>query len=472
MSKELRAELHEQFAAWLERAAGDRALEYEEILGFHLERAYLYRAELAPVDEAAGDLASRAAERLASAGRRASVRGDTAASASLLERAASLLPTDDARRKALFPELLHATIESGQLSRASAILTEAFELARSTDDRHLEMRAVLAQVALSTQTDPEHNIEEAKTAVNEAIDVFEQVGDESGLADAYLLLARFEIWLGRSAGAEEACAQAAAHARRAGDRVAESRSLVWLGLAFGHLNFPARLAIERTSEILENAKDDRNVQGTVLTSRAILFAIQRRFDEARRDLAAGRDLHQELGSMLDWGGTASNGAIVHLLAGDPTSAEDVLREALEALQEMGETGYTSTLHAQLAVALYAQERYEEAYEATELSERAAARDDFDSQVRWRCVRAKLLARQGEISVAETMAREAIQSIEDTDLVDLYADALSDLAAIYGMSGRIEEQMTCLRDALRVYEARENVVGADRARSLLGAAQRS
>ncbi len=472
MSKELRAELHEQFAAWLENAAGERVLEYEEILGFHLERAYRYRAELAPVDEAAGDLASRAAERLASAGRRASVRGDTAASASLLERAASLLPTDDARRKALFPELLHATIESGQLSRASAILTEAFELARSTDDRHLEMRAVLAQVALSTQTDPEHNIEEAKTAVNEAIDVFEQVGDESGLADAYLLLARFEIWLGRSAGAEEACAQAAAHARRAGDRVAESRSLVWLGLAFGHLNFPARLAIERTSEILENAKDDRNVQGTVLTSRAILFAIQRRFDEARRDLAAGRDLHQELGSMLDWGGTASNGAIVHLLAGDPTSAEDLLREALEALQEMGETGYTSTLQAQLAVALYAQERYEEAYEATELSERAAARDDFDSQVRWRCVRAKLLARQGEISVAEAMAREAIQSIEDTDLVDLYADALSDLAAIYGMSGRIEEQMTCLRDALRVYEARENVVGADRARSLLAAAQRS
>ena len=80
--------------------------------------------------------------------------------------------------------------------------------------------------------------------------------------------------------------------------------------------------------------------------------------------------------MLDWGGTAGNGATVHLLAGDPKAAEDLIREALEALQEMGETGYTSTLEAQLAEALYIQGRYDEAYEATKLSERAAARDDL------------------------------------------------------------------------------------------------
>ena len=472
MSKELRAELHEQFAAWLESAAGDRVLEYEEILGFHLERAYRYRAELAPVDEAARDLASRAAERLSSAGLRAGVRGDMAAAADLLDRAVSLLPNDDARRRALFPELLHATIERGQLSRANAILTEAFELARTTGDRHLEMRAVLAGVALSAQTDPEQDFEEAKTAVKQAIDVFEEVDDESGLADAYLLLARFGLWLGRSAAAEKACGQAAAHARRARDRVRETRSLVWLGLALGHGNCPARLAIKRTSEILQSAHDDRNVQGTVLTSRATLFAIQRRFDEARRDLSAGRNLHQELGAMLDWAGTAGNGAIVHLLAREPKAAEDLLREALEALQEMGETGYASTLQAQLAEALYAQGRYDEAFEATELSERAAARDDIDAQVRWRCVRAKLLARQGKTSEAETMAREATKRVEDTDLVDIYAGALSDLAEIYAMSGRSEDQATCLKHALRVYEARENLVGADRARSLLDAAQRS
>ena len=44
MPKEQRAELHERFAGWLERAAGDRLAEYEEILAHHLEQAYRYPA--------------------------------------------------------------------------------------------------------------------------------------------------------------------------------------------------------------------------------------------------------------------------------------------------------------------------------------------------------------------------------------------------------------------------------------------
>ena len=59
MPKELRAELHERFASWLERMAGERVLEYEEILGFHLEQAYRYRLELAPPDDAARDVGGK-----------------------------------------------------------------------------------------------------------------------------------------------------------------------------------------------------------------------------------------------------------------------------------------------------------------------------------------------------------------------------------------------------------------------------
>ena len=53
--------LHEQFADWLERVAGDRVTEYEEILGHHLEQSYRYRAELGPVDEETRALGERAA---------------------------------------------------------------------------------------------------------------------------------------------------------------------------------------------------------------------------------------------------------------------------------------------------------------------------------------------------------------------------------------------------------------------------
>ena len=44
MLKERRAELHERFADWLEARAGDRLGELEDLLGYHLEQAFRYRA--------------------------------------------------------------------------------------------------------------------------------------------------------------------------------------------------------------------------------------------------------------------------------------------------------------------------------------------------------------------------------------------------------------------------------------------
>ncbi|HEU0247492.1 MAG TPA: adenylate/guanylate cyclase domain-containing protein [Gaiellaceae bacterium] len=104
MPKKLRAELHERLAAWLERRAGDRIAEHEEILGYHLEQGYLLRAELAPVDASARELARAAARRLASAGQRALARGDLPAARSLFARTSTLLPPGDPIRLTLLPD--------------------------------------------------------------------------------------------------------------------------------------------------------------------------------------------------------------------------------------------------------------------------------------------------------------------------------------------------------------------------------
>src|SRR5207237_4408962 len=85
LPKKARAELHEAYAGWLEGKADGRATEFEEILGYHFEQAYRYRAELGLAD---GNLAARAGRLLASAGRRALGRSDMAAAEGLLTRAA------------------------------------------------------------------------------------------------------------------------------------------------------------------------------------------------------------------------------------------------------------------------------------------------------------------------------------------------------------------------------------------------
>ena len=91
--KRARANLHLGFVRWADKvnAERDRALEFEEILGYHLEQAYRYLGELGPLDEAGVAIGIDAAQRLASAGRRAFMRSDMHAAANLLRRASALL---------------------------------------------------------------------------------------------------------------------------------------------------------------------------------------------------------------------------------------------------------------------------------------------------------------------------------------------------------------------------------------------
>ena len=91
LPKAQRAALHEGFTDWLERRIGTRRIEFEEIIGYHLEQAYRYRLELRPETEEERLLAERAASSLAEAGERAFARGDMTAAVGLLARASALL---------------------------------------------------------------------------------------------------------------------------------------------------------------------------------------------------------------------------------------------------------------------------------------------------------------------------------------------------------------------------------------------
>ena len=138
--KRLRAELHERFAAWFEAKLGDQTAQYDEILGFHLERAHRYLVDLGSPGDA---LAERAAARLGAAGTRALDRGDMDGAGNLLERAVALLDDSDPRRIELEVELGEAWLESGRLSEAEDLLERAVARAGRTGDPQLEARAMV-----------------------------------------------------------------------------------------------------------------------------------------------------------------------------------------------------------------------------------------------------------------------------------------------------------------------------------------
>src|SRR5436190_21441204 len=146
--KRTRAALHEKFVRWADRVNGDRAGEYEEILGYHLEQAYRYLSELGPLDDHGHELGADAAVRFTSAGRRARVRGDLGAAANLLERASSVLPALDPARLSILPEVGEVLADLVRFADAERFLEEAAAAAGEIGDARLSAHARLIRLLL------------------------------------------------------------------------------------------------------------------------------------------------------------------------------------------------------------------------------------------------------------------------------------------------------------------------------------
>jgi tetratricopeptide (TPR) repeat protein len=465
LPKAARATLHERFADWLEEHGRD-LVELDEILGYHLEQAHRYRVELGAAEEAGHTLVRRAAERLlAAGGRAAGVRGDMLAAANLFERASALLPAGEPRWLEAQLDLAEALIDTGALARASVVLHEVTEEARRVGDDGAEARALLAQAALTSQTDPAHGMARLRVETERLIGVFERLGDDRCLARAWRQLGKFRMWLGASEAGAEALSQALLFAERGGDHRERRETLVWLLLAYAFGPLPAQEGMLRANEIRFDPDGGPQVEAMALIVVSALKAMQGQFDEARREMAAGRSMCRDLGLAVDWAGSAMISGRAELLAGDFRVAERELREGYEALGQLGETGYLSTIAALLGKAVLAQGRLDEALQLSEASERASAPDDLESHARWRAVRAEALALQGVLDEAERLARESVAVIDPTDFLIERADAYGTLAEVLRIAGRPSEAAAALEVALPLYARKGDLVSAARTRAM-------
>jgi ATP/maltotriose-dependent transcriptional regulator MalT len=159
-------------------------------------------------------------------------------------------------------------------------------------------------------------------------------------------------------------------------------------------------------------------------------------------------------------------AFVRMLAGQPERAEQVLRAGLERLDSTDERTLHATTNAMLAQAVYDQGRPAEASALCDAAAADAPPDDIVTQVIWRSVKAKVLAREGRMEAAEVLAREAVALIEPTDLLCHHGDAMLDLAEVLERGSRTDEADKAIRTALALYEKKGNVVAATRARARL------
>src|SRR5262249_6686171 len=151
-----------------------------------------------------------------------------------------------------------------------------------------------------------------------------------------------------------------------------------------------------------------------------------------------------------------------MLAGDLEAAERELRKDYQTLEQMGERNYISTTVGMLAEVMYRQGRYQEAAEVAGGGRGLASQDEVASQVLWRCVQAKLLARDLRHEEASAIIAEALDLLGGSDWVDWQGNGYMDLAEVCRLRGRIGEAMEVLTQATERFVAKGNVVSARRA----------
>ena len=139
LTKSDRAELHERFAAWLERIAGDRSAEYLEIVAHHYATAAEYGAELGRLRP---ELADVAIDRLVRAAERARTLHTHREVVRLLGRAVALPRAADARpsRARLLEQAAESAGLAGSLEEAIGLGRRALESDGPVDDDLLRAR--------------------------------------------------------------------------------------------------------------------------------------------------------------------------------------------------------------------------------------------------------------------------------------------------------------------------------------------
>lgn len=453
-AKRIRALDHERFGGELEQRAGDRLAEVEELVGYHLETAYRYRAELGMSGEDLSALADRAAGHLFSAGVRAHARADAAA-LSLFGRALELTPPGNDRAPERWRLRGLALFDGGQVREADDAFASGLEAAEAIRDERGAWRIRVEQADLWNHTRPESfGSAQVEEVARTAIAALEADGDVAGLARAERLLGDALMIGGRQEEAMGAFQAARAHALEVGDEREAEESLS-SGAVIG------QVPVVQCIEMLEGLEGQPRPHPNLLAALGLSLAMAGSFAASREANERGLSIAMELGAEWREHSVRMYAAVALLVEGDAKAAEAVVRPAVEGLQRMGDHATLASAAALLAESLWRLDRADDAMLATVLSEGVTGEDDLAAEMGWRGVRAKILADRGDVREAETLARASAEMGANSEFLLFTGWAYEDLAYVLAAAGKLDDAEAARATARVAYERKGSVASIAR-----------
>jgi class 3 adenylate cyclase/tetratricopeptide (TPR) repeat protein len=445
LPKAVRADLHARFADWLDEH-GRSLVERDEIVGYHLEQASRYRAELGQPDAA---LADRAAARLTAAGNRAVDRQDYRAGAALLGRAAKLVRPHGTD---VTLELEFAWARGEPDVHAAIEMAEALTgRARAAGDHPgATLARAMALLGRNYAGEPD-GTGEVIALCRAALPLEEERDDPRRLALLWEMLAAAADFHQRHDDKVEALLQALGYQRRAG----YSRSATELEWSLIIGPRPADEALRLMDELA-----DWRPLGSQDAPRAVLLAMLGRFREAW-PLAEARSSH-----LREATGNTSRDAygslsMIAKIEGDRERACGYSAEEIEVIADVAIPA--ATAKGMLARELCYLGRFDEAERFLEEA-RAVPPPGSGVRVPAAAAEALLLAQRGELEQAEVLARTAVATAETrTDNVWWQAWTYEDLATVLERAGRIDEAREALERSLAIWERKGCLPCAERVR---------
>ena len=447
LPKATRAELHERFADWL---SVHPLVEVDEIVGYHLEQAHRYRAELDPDDPALGDLARTAASRLAAGAEGALARGDWSAAGKLQHRAHALLPEQDPFRAAIAVERAYTLEAAGEIAEAKALVAEAL----ASDDPVIGARAAVAEALLRSVSEGQE-----WTVADEVHAVLDAAGDDLGLARYWYLVGQRGLATCRAADLISASRQGLSHAQAAG-APGLAHELARLGLLGLHLGpTPVSEVIEIAERLLDEAGGSPLRAAYVLAALGAARAMEGRIDEGLEMVRRTGEIVRDGGQGVLAAAFSMRTAFVVRRAGDFDEEERVLAEGLAELERLGDLVYPGTIALELAVCRYRRADYEGAKALCDVAASTTLPGDTADVIYLAALEGGLLAHEGRVEEGEAAARRGLALSETTDFFQMRGHARAFLAEVLALAGKRAEAASTAAEALAVHDAKGDVTGS-------------